>query len=103
MTDLVFITELGMHPDKFDGINLATIVGACQGVILAAQAAHTGWGLWPINPRSQPQMPRTWSWRPRGDVPAEVDERENRLKVCVGHAKAWKAAEQEKLQTSQVA
>lgn len=101
MTDLVLITEMGMHPDKFDSINLPTIVGSCQGVMLTAQCdtaracegcayrLSTMTNQSPIATLDAAYM----DFDQRGFMcHAEVDERGNQLKVCVGHAKVCKAS-----------
>lgn len=101
MTDLVLITEMGMHPDKFDSINLPTIVGACQGVMLAAQCDTAGacegcaYRLGTMANQSPVATSDAayMSFDQRGFMcHAEVDERGHPLKVCVGHAKACKAS-----------
>ncbi|MNJ54567.1 hypothetical protein D3C77_500150 [compost metagenome] len=102
MTDLVLITEMDMHPDRFNSINLPTIAGACQGVALAAQADPAGacegcaYRLGTMANQS-PMATSDASYmaiEPRGFMcHAEVDECGRPLNVCVGHAKAWKAAQ----------
>lgn len=42
MSDQVLITECGVHPDRFDSVNLPTIIGACQGVLIASKCDPAG-------------------------------------------------------------
>lgn len=101
MSDTVLINECGVHPDKFDSVNLPTIFGACQGVQLAykcdpAGACHgCAYRLGSI----ANQSPITTSDAEfmahdhKGFMcHAELDERGEPLRVCVGHAKAARAA-----------
>lgn len=97
MTDLVLISELGMHPDRFDSINLPTLVGACQGVLLAAQCdpegACAGCAYRLGTMANQSPIATTdaayMSFDQRGFMcHAETDEHGEPTKVCVGHAKA---------------
>lgn len=101
MTDLVLISELGMHPDKFDSVNLPTILGACQGVALAAQCdpagACEGCAYRLGSMANQSPMATSdaayMSFDQKGFMcHAETDDRGNPTKVCVGHAKAFKCA-----------
>jgi len=101
MTDLVLISELGMHPDKFDSVNLPTILGACQGVALAAQCDPAGAceGCAYRQGSMANQSPIATSeaaymaFDQKGFMcHAETDDRGNPTKVCVGHAKAHKCA-----------
>ncbi len=101
MSDTVLITECGVHPDKFDSVNLPTIFGACQGVQIAnkcdpASACHgCAYRLGSI----ANQSPITTSDaefmahdRKGFMCHAELDERGEPLRVCVGHAKAARAS-----------
>lgn len=101
MSDTVLITECGVHPDKFDRVNLPTIFGACQGVQIANKCDPTGachgcaYRLGSI----ANQSPITTSDaefmahdRKGFMCHAELDERGEPLRVCVGHAKAARAA-----------
>lgn len=99
MTDLVLITEMGMNPDRFDSINLPTITGACQGVMLAARCDPTGachgcaYRMGSI--ANQSPMATTeaayMSFHQKGFMcHEELDDQLNGTKVCVGHAKAFK-------------
>lgn len=42
MSDQVLIEECGVHPDKFESVNLPTIIGACQGVMIANKCDPVG-------------------------------------------------------------
>ncbi|MBF8652022.1 hypothetical protein IRZ81_14585 [Pseudomonas putida] len=101
MSDTVLINECGVHPDKFDSVNLPTIFGACQGVKIAhkcdaAGACHgCAYRLGSI----ANQSPITTSDaefmahdRKGFMCHAELDERGEPLRVCVGHAKAARAS-----------
>ena len=99
MTDLVLIGELGMHPDKFDSLNLPTIVGACQGVMLAARCdaagACEGCAYRVGSMANQSPMATSdaayMAFDQKGFMcHAETDESGRPTKVCVGHAKAFK-------------
>lgn len=101
MTDLVLISELGMHPDRFDSVNLPTIAGACQGVMLAAQCdpagACEGCAYRIGSMANQSPMATSdaayMSFDQKGFMcHAETDDRGSPTKVCVGHAKAFKCA-----------
>ncbi|WP_426237391.1 hypothetical protein [Pseudomonas sp. TWP3-2] len=101
MTDLVLIGELGMHPDRFDSLNLPTVLGACQGVVLAAQCdpagACEGCAYRVGSMANQSPMATSdaayMAFDQRGFMcHAETDDRGNPTKVCVGHAKAFKCA-----------
>jgi hypothetical protein len=100
MTDIVLITEMGMNPDRFDSINLPTILGACQGVMLAARCDSTGachgcaYRMGSI--ANQSPMATTeaayMSFNQKGFMCHEdLDDQHQATKVCVGHAKAFKA------------
>ncbi|MFJ7794544.1 hypothetical protein [Pseudomonas sp. NPDC096950] len=100
MTDLVLITEMGMNPDKFDSINLPTLHGACQGVMLAARCDPTGachgcaYRLGSIANQSPMATSEAayMSFDKKGFMcHAELDEALIPTKVCVGHARAFKA------------
>lgn len=101
MSDMVLIHECGVHPDKFDSVNLPTIFGACQGVKIASKCDPAGachgcaYRLGSI----ANQSPITTSDaefmahdRKGFMCHAEVDERGEPLRVCVGHAKSARAA-----------
>lgn len=100
MSDQVLIIECGVHPDKFTGVNLPTIIGACQGVMIAnkcdpAGACHgCAYRLGSI----ANQSPITtcdaefMAHDPKGFMcHAHLDGDGEPTKVCVGHAKAAKA------------
>ena len=99
MSDQVLIIECGVHPDKFTGVNLPTIIGACQGVMIAnkcdpAGACHgCAYRLGSI----ANQSPITtcdaefMAHDPKGFMcHAHLDGDGEPTKVCVGHAKAAK-------------
>ncbi|WP_083216636.1 hypothetical protein [Pseudomonas sp. 34 E 7] len=99
MSDQVLIIECGVHPDKFTGVNLPTIIGACQGVMIAnkcdpAGACHgCAYRLGSI----ANQSPITtcdaefMAHDPKGSMcHAHLDEHGEPTRVCVGHAKAAK-------------
>ncbi|MBI6911097.1 hypothetical protein [Pseudomonas palleroniana] len=99
MSDQVLIIECGVHPDKFTGVNLPTIIGACQGVMIAnkcdpAGACHgCAYRLGSI----ANQSPITtcdaefMAHDPKGFLcHAHLDGEGEPIKVCVGHAKAAK-------------
>ncbi len=99
MSDMVLIEECGVHPDKFDSVNLPTILGACQGVLLAGKCDPAGacyscaYRLG--SPANQSPIATSdaefKSGEPRGFMcHAHLDERGEPTKVCVGHAKANK-------------
>lgn len=101
MSDMVLIHECGVHPDKFDSVNLPTIIGACQGVQIAnkcdpAGACHgCAYRLGSI----ANQSPITTSDaefmahdRKGFMCHADLDERGEPLRICVGHAKAARAS-----------
>lgn len=99
MTDTVLITEYGAHPERVVGINLPTIVGACQGVLLAAKCDPAGacYGCAYRLGSIANQSPIATSDAEyvaddaRGfGCHAETDVHGNATKVCVGHAKAAK-------------
>lgn len=101
MSDMVLIHECGVHPDKFESVNLPTIFGACQGVQIASKCNPAGachgcaYRLGSI----ANQSPITTSDaefmahdRKGFMCHAELDERGEPLRVCVGHAKAARAS-----------
>jgi hypothetical protein len=104
MSDQVLIEECGVHPDKFDSVNLPTIIGACHGVMIASRIDDQD-GLChgcayrlgsianqsPITTDDADFMAHD----ARGFMcHAETDEHGEPTKVCVGHAKAAKGATQ---------
>lgn len=99
MSDLVLISECGVHPDKFDSVNLPTIIGACQGVALAGKCDPAGacYGCAYRLGSIANQSPIATSdadymaYNQTGFMcHAHVDTRGEPTKVCVGHAKANK-------------
>jgi hypothetical protein len=102
MSDIVLITECGVHPDKFDSVNLPTIIGACQGVLLAGKCDPTGtcYGCAYRLGSIANQSPIATSdadhmaFDQKGFMcHADLDESGDPIKVCVGHAKANKNCE----------
>lgn len=97
MSDQVLIEECGVHPDKFDRVNLPTIIGACQGVLIANKCDPAGacYGCAYRLGSIANQSPITTSDaeykaddRKGFMCHADLDERGEPTKVCVGHAKA---------------
>lgn len=101
MSDTVLINECGVHPDKFESVNLPTIFGACQGVQIASKCDPAGachgcaYRLGSI----ANQSPITTSDaefmahdRKGFMCHADLDERGEPLRACVGHAKAARAS-----------
>jgi len=99
MSDQVLITECGVHPDKFTSVNLPTIIGACQGVMIASKCDPAGachgcaYRLGSI----ANQSPITtcdaefMAHDQKGFMcHAHLDAEGEPAKVCVGHAKAAK-------------
>ena len=99
MSDQVLIEECGVHPDKFTSVNLPTIIGACQGVIIASKCDPAGacYGCAYRLGSIANQSPITTSdaefmaHDQKGFMcHAHLDEQGEPTKVCVGHAKAAK-------------
>ena len=99
MSDTVLITECGVHPDKFTGINLPTIVGACQGVLLAGKCDPAGachgcaYRLGSIanqSPITTADAQYMGTDQKGFMCHAHLDDRGEPTKVCVGHAKSAK-------------
>lgn len=99
MSDLVLIVECGVHPDKFTSVNLPTLIGACQGVMIASKCDPAGachgcaYRLGSI----ANQSPITtcdaefMAHNRKGFMcHAHLDVKGEATKVCVGHAKAAK-------------
>ncbi|NWC92671.1 MULTISPECIES: hypothetical protein [unclassified Pseudomonas] len=99
MSDLVLIVECGVHPDKFISVNLPTIIGACQGVMIASKCDPAGachgcaYRLGSI----ANQSPITtcdaefMAHDQKGFMcHAHLDAEGEPIKVCVGHARAAK-------------
>ncbi|MFJ3487132.1 hypothetical protein ACIPL1_27490 [Pseudomonas sp. NPDC090202] len=104
MTDLVMVCELNVNPDRFDSVNLPTILGACQGVELAAGCDPAGacegcayrLGTMANQSPIATSDAAFMSFNQKGFMcHAETDERGNATKVCIGHAKAFKQRESE--------
>lgn len=102
MSDMVLITECGVHPDKFTSVNLPTILGACQGVVLAGKCDPAGacygcaYRLGSIANQS-PIATADADYMAHDQTGflchAYVDELGEPTRVCVGHAKANKCQE----------
>jgi len=99
MSDQVLIEECGVHPDKFTSVNLPTIIGACQGVMIASKCDPSGacYGCAYRLGSIANQSPITTSdaefmaHDQKGFMcHAHLDEQGEPTKVCVGHAKAAK-------------
>lgn len=104
ITDSVLISEYGAHPERVEGINLPSIIGACQGVQLAAKCDPAGacYGCAYRLGSVANQSPIATSdaeyvaENARGfGCHAETDTHGNATKVCVGHAKAHQAQNKE--------
>ncbi|HEX8590717.1 hypothetical protein [Pseudomonas sp.] len=101
MTDTVLVSEYDAHPDRVESINLPTIIGACQGVMLAGHCDDPAGACYGCAYRigsvanQSPDATSDAEYQlcdPRGFLcHAEVDDDGNPTKVCVGHAKAAKA------------
>jgi len=102
MSDFVLITECGVHPEKFESVNLPTIIGACQGVILAEKCDPSGvcfgcaYRLGSIANQS-PDATSDADYMAHDQkgfmCHADLNESGEPTKVCVGHAKAHKCRE----------
>lgn len=99
MSDQVLIEECGVHPDRFDSVNLPTIIGACQGVLIASKCDPAGacygcaYRLGSIanqSPVATSDAEFMAHDRKGFMCHAHLDERNEPTKVCVGHAKATK-------------
>lgn len=100
MSDQVLIEECGVHPDRFDSVNLPTIIGACQGVLIASKCDPAGacYGCAYRLGSMANQSPIATSDAEyvahdhKGFMcHAYLDEQSEPARVCVGHAKAAKA------------
>ncbi|RMQ83420.1 hypothetical protein ALP97_03584 [Pseudomonas salomonii] len=99
MSDQVLIQECGVHPDKFTSVNLPTLIGACQGVMIAnkcdpAGACHgCAYRLGSIanqSPITTCDAEFMAHDRKGFMCHAHLDAEGGPTKVCVGHAKAAK-------------
>lgn len=102
MSDIVLINECGVHPDHFDSLNLPTIIGACQGVVLAGKCDLSGacfgcaYRLGSIANQSPIATSDAdhMAYDQKGFMcHADTDQYGAPTKVCVGHAKANKCPE----------
>ncbi|MFJ5297437.1 hypothetical protein ACIQAL_13040 [Pseudomonas sp. NPDC088368] len=99
MSDQVLIEECGVHPDRFTSVNMPTIIGACQGVVLASLCDPKGachgcaYRLGSIANQS-PIATSDAAYKahdPKGFLcHAYMDETGEPRRACVGHAKANK-------------
>lgn len=103
MSDQVLIEECGVHPDKFTSVNMPTILGALQGVVLAngcepAGACHScAYRLGSI--ANQSPIATTdaayMAFNSKGFMcHAYADDAGEPTRVCVGHARACKQLDQ---------
>ena len=101
MSDQVLILECGVHPDRFTSVNLPTLIGACQGVLIASKCDPAGachgcaYRLGSIANQSPIATcdAESMAHDQKGFLcHAHLDEEGEPEKVCVGHAKAVKAA-----------
>lgn len=101
MSDQVLIVECGVHPDRFDSVNLPTIIGACQGVLIASKCDPAGachgcaYRLGSIanqSPIATCDAEFMAHDRKGFMCHAYLDE-DRPTKVCVGHAKAFRAGD----------
>lgn len=99
MSDQVLIEECGVHPDRFTSVNLPTLIGACQGVMIAnkcdpAGACHgCAYRLGSIanqSPITTCDAEFMAHDRKGFMCHAHLDAEGEPTKVCVGHAKAAK-------------
>lgn len=100
MSDQVLIEECGVHPDKFTSVNLPTIIGACQGVMIASKCDPAGacYGCAYRLGSIANQSPITtcdaefMAHDQKGFLcHAHLDDQGEPTRACVGHAKAAKA------------
>ena len=101
MSDQVLIEECGVHPDRFVSVNLPTIIGACQGVMIASKCDPVGacygcaYRLGSIANQSPiaTSDAECMAHDQKGFLcHAHLDDQGEPTKVCVGHAKATKTA-----------
>ncbi|MBA2924247.1 hypothetical protein G9Q84_15280 [Pseudomonas sp. P7] len=99
MCDQVLIEECGVHPDKFTSVNLPTLIGACQGVMIASKCDPAGachgcaYRLGSIanqSPITTCDAEFMAHHRKGFMCHAHLDAEGEPTKVCVGHAKAAK-------------
>lgn len=97
MSGQVLIEECGVHPDKFERVNLPTIIGACHGVLSASKCDPKGachgcaYRLGSIanqSPITTCDAEFMAHDRKGFMCHAHLDEVGDPTKVCVGHAKA---------------
>jgi hypothetical protein len=97
MSDQVLIEECGVHPDRFESVNLPSIIGACQGVLIASKCNPKGacYGCAYRLGSIANQSPITtcdaefMAHDRKGFMcHAHLDELGEPTKVCIGHAKA---------------
>lgn len=100
MSDQVLIEECGVHPDKFASVNLPTIIGACQGVMIASKCNPAGachgcaYRLGSIANQSPIATcdAEFMANEQKGFLcHAYLDDQGEPTRACVGHAKAAKS------------
>lgn len=99
MSDQVLIVECGVHPDKFDSVNLPTIIGACQGVLIASKCDPAGachgcaYRLGSVANQSPIATcdAEFMAHDHKGFMCHAYLDEDRPTRVCVGHAKAFKA------------
>lgn len=98
-SDQVLIEECGVHPDKFASVNLPTIIGACQGVMIASRCDPAGacygcaYRLGSIANQSPIATCDAdfMAHDQKGFLcHAHLDDQGEPIRSCVGHAKAAK-------------
>lgn len=103
MSDQVLIEECGVHPDKFTSVNMPTILGALQGVVLASGCEPAGachgcaYRLGSIANQSPiaTEDAAYMAFNSKGFMcHAYADDAGEPTRVCVGHARACKQLDQ---------
>lgn len=103
MSDQVLIEECGVHPDKFTSVNMPTILGALQGVVLASSCEPAGachgcaYRLGSIANQSPIATADAayMAFNSKGFMcHAYDDDAGEPTRVCVGHARACKQLDQ---------
>jgi hypothetical protein len=103
MSDQVLIEECGVHPDKFTSVNMPTILGALQGVVLASGCEPAGachgcaYRLGSIANQSPIATSDAayMAFNSKGFMcHAYTDDAGEPTRICVGHARACKQLDQ---------
>ena len=103
MSDQVLIEECRVHPDKFTSVNMPTILGAFQGVVLASGCEPAGachgcaYRLGSIANQSPIATSDAayMAFNSKGFMcHAHTDDAGEPTRVCVGHARACKHLDQ---------